>query len=333
MSTETEVFDFSSNGKQNDFDKFIIDLSEDIKEPVPLISVGGVPVFTRGNISCISGKAKARKTFLIGLFASQFLELSDSQKILILDTEQSFFHVQKATKRIHKLLGWDECRNNQLLKVFALRELNPEQRTEFVKNAIEYYRPDLVFLDGVRDLLHDFNNITESSDLVGLLMKLSSEINCHICAVLHENKGDNNLRGHSGTELMNKAETVISVSKPPDCNYSTVEPKVSRNIAFEKFHFTVDENGLPQLCNPQTVKIRNNDKLKTVFGSILTGGKTFSYSELKTLVMENCKVKDRAAETRISTAVESGFIIKNSIGYYYLASDSPEPENETEMPF
>mgnify|MGYP007001916110 CR=1 FL=1 len=35
----------------------------------------------------------------------------------------------------------------------------------------------------------------------------------HIFTVLHENKIDNNVRGHIGTELQNKSETVISVRK------------------------------------------------------------------------------------------------------------------------
>jgi hypothetical protein len=38
---------------QIDFDKFRIDLSEEIKEPIPLISMGDKPLFRRGGISCI----------------------------------------------------------------------------------------------------------------------------------------------------------------------------------------------------------------------------------------------------------------------------------------
>ena len=332
MSEDVAIFDFGGQNKQNEFDKLLIDLSADIKEPAPLVCLNAVPVFTRGNISCISGKAKSRKTFLINLLTSQFLELSHTAKVIIYDSEQALFHVQRSTKRIHRLLDWDECKNNSQLRVFALRELSPEQRTEFVADTIARFKPDLVFIDGVRDLLHDFNNITESSDIVNLLMKLSSENDCHICCVLHENKGDASLRGHAGTELMNKAETVISVSKPPDCNHSTVEPKVCRNLPFEKFHFIVNDNGLPQLCSPQ-IKPKAIDRTRTVFADILANNKTLSYADLKADVMLKCSVKERAAETRIKTALNDGIILKNTIGHYCLFIDEAEIETEPEVPF
>lgn len=71
----------------------------------------------------------------------------------------------------------------------------------------------MVFLDGVRDIMHNFNDIRESSTIADLLMRLSSVYSCHICCVLYENKSDANAHGHAGTELQNKSETVIYVSK------------------------------------------------------------------------------------------------------------------------
>ena len=42
---------------------------------------------------------------------------------------------------------------------------------------------------------------------------MSSRYDLHIHCVLHLNKGDNNVRGHIGTEMSNKAETVLVISK------------------------------------------------------------------------------------------------------------------------
>ena len=39
------------------------------------------------------------------------------------------------------------------------------------------------------------------------------EYDLHIHCVLHLNKGDNNVRGHIGTEMSNKAETVLVINK------------------------------------------------------------------------------------------------------------------------
>jgi len=267
----------------------------------------------------------------VGLLTAQFLEFDDKASVLVFDTEQSKFHAQKAIKRIHRLLEWEETKNNKRLRVFRLRELTTDQRLEFVKSAIEYYRPDLVFLDGVRDTIHDFNSIAESSEVINLLMKLSSETNSHICCILHENKSDNNLRGHAGTELQNKSETVISVDRTDDFT-SEVTPKFCRNIAFEKFYFKISENGLPEYCEPE-VKPKNTDKLKMIFEDILPKDITYNYAELRSKVMEKCDIKERSAEYKIKQALEQSIITKNSAGLYYSTDLNNVNATENELPF
>ena len=310
------------------FSDYLVDLSEEIKEPPPLISFGNIPLFTRGNISCISGKAKSRKTFLSCLFSAQFLEIPDNTKIIIFDTEQAKFHVQKHAKRIHRLLEWNENQNDDRLRVFRLRELPSKERLNFIKEAIPHFKPDLIFIDGVRDIMTDFNSIAESTEIVDLLLNLSSVHDCHICAMLHENKNDDNIRGHAGTELQNKSETVISVKK--DGDVSAVEPKYCRNIEFEKFYFKINHDGLPELCDPETAP-KNTEKLKKLFSEILPENTTLSYAELRDAVMKNCGIKnERGAEKKIKKAIDLNLVVKNQVGHYYLSV--PEYlEEETEI--
>jgi hypothetical protein len=86
--------------------------------------------------------------------------------------------------------------------------------------------------------------------LVMLVSKLiKEELNISIVTVLHQNKSDTNARGHIGTELMNKSETVISVTKSEqDKEISIVEPVACRNIDFEPFGFEINEDGIPILA-------------------------------------------------------------------------------------
>ena len=78
-------------------------------------------------------------------------------------------------------------------------------------------------------------------------MKWSQELNIHIHTVLHLNKGDDNTRGHLGTELNNKAESILQITKSDlDANYSTVAPKFIRDVEFEPFSFFIDD-GIPVL--------------------------------------------------------------------------------------
>ncbi len=71
----------------------------------------------------------------------------------------------------------------------------------------------LVIIDGIRDLMLDINSTSESVEVINKMMEWSSKYDLHIHCVLHLNKGDNNVRGHIGTEMSNKAETVLVITK------------------------------------------------------------------------------------------------------------------------
>ncbi|OAV66142.1 hypothetical protein Barb6_02663 [Bacteroidales bacterium Barb6] len=93
----------------------IIDLSEEVEEPDPVLGIGDIPVFSRGNISVIDDAAKSRKTFLVCHLAGMFLEENASGTIVILDTEMARFHAMRTVRRIHRIAGFDTNKNNSRL--------------------------------------------------------------------------------------------------------------------------------------------------------------------------------------------------------------------------
>jgi hypothetical protein len=325
---EEEIVDLTT--PKIDFSKYQIDLEQEYKEPKPLVCFADKPIFTRGNISCISGKAKSRKTFLISLLTAQILESDYNARILIFDTEQGNFHVQRVARRIHRLVGYEPTENKENMRMFALRELSTEERLNFVRDAVLHFLPDLVFIDGIRDLLKDFNDIRESSEIVNLLMKLSSELDCHICAVLHENKGDTSLRGHAGTELQNKAETVISVTL--DGTVTAVEPKFCRNMPFEPFHFRVNEEGLPEYCEAEA-KPKRTDVLESLFSELLPATVTLAFSDLRDRVMNATGKAVRTAERYIKDAETNSIVKKNNAGLYLSIPNNQVTTDEDRLPF
>lgn len=311
-----------------DLTSLLVDLSQAPKEPEPIMTVGDELLFTEGNISTIGGVQKSRKTFLISLLISQFLEENEAT-VLLIDTEQSLFHVHRVTKRIHRLLGWQTDLCNSKLKVLALRELSVKERINTLEQSIAVWQPKLVFVDGIRDLVKDFNSPEESSDMVNLLMKLSSKYDCHICSVLHENKIGGQLRGHLGTELLNKSETVIGV-KTED-NITTVSPLATRNKPFETFYFTVNDIGLPELCKP-IEKPKSSNKLKALFEEALPAAVSLSYSDLRTKVMNMTGKTQRTVEKQIKAALDESILTKTDTGLYYCNSTNPPTEDEP-LPF
>ncbi len=210
-----------------------------------------LPIASRGNLSCIIGKAKSRKTFFItmicaafstGRLFEKFKALQSSEKVVLFDTEQGRYRALKVLNRILHLSGRFDN-----LEVLSLRKYSPFERIQIIQEYLQSNKVSIAFIDGVRDLVTDFNNLEKSSELVNELMRLSEVYNCHICTVLHMNKADTNARGHLGTELMNKAETVISISKEKMSSFSDVEPVYTRDIEFTSFQFTVIDN-LPVIC-------------------------------------------------------------------------------------
>ena len=303
----------------------IIDLSERVPDPQPIVRIWGNLIASRGNISAVVGLAKSRKTFLTAAVASGFLSSSDflgfdtptTGKVVYIDTEQSRAHVHKVARRILRSIGLPTNRNHDQLVVAALRELTPDQRKEATGEILRRYKPDLLILDGVADLCNDPNDLHESEALTCELMRWSSEYDNHILCVLHSNPGGDKARGHLGSTLLRKAETVMLVKA--DGAPSVVSPQYCRNEPFTEFAFQIDANGLPEACGIPAPQPKED-----VFAEVMEQRKVYAHSELMELIRERLNVKESGAKMKISRAVKAGNIVKNQAGGYYLPGSQPE---------
>jgi len=130
------------------------------------------------------------------------------------------------------------------VKLFGLRPLTVADRIREIENYVYLHDLDLVVIDGIRDLVTDINSAEQATDIVGRLMKWSYDREVHILTVLHQNKADDNARGHIGSEIVNKSETVIQVAKAKSKDYSIVTSVYTRGQEIKEFQFKI-ENGLP----------------------------------------------------------------------------------------
>lgn len=230
----------------------VISASDKLPPLIPVISRKGVLICSEGNISAVVGEAKSKKTFLCTALVGSLLDLNKQNrfgieplfcKVLWVDTEQSREHIQKVLFRIN-LLGMIPYDNpNGRLLTQTLREESPAKRLEQLRYGIEYHQPKLVVVDGISDLMSNTNSLEESEALVAELLRLSSMYGCHIMNVLHTNPNSDKARGHLGSTLMRKAETVIFVHRAGEM--SIVEPQYCRNMPFDRFAFAVEN--LPEV--------------------------------------------------------------------------------------
>jgi len=214
---------------------------------------------TLGNISVITGKAKAKKTFFTSMvnaaaagghsIYNRFRGVLPEGKGLVIriDTEQSDYDAYTVAKRVEDMIP--ENLRGEHYASFDLREYNPEERIEMVDYIFNKFGKNIgmMIIDGIADLAKTFNDEVEASKLVSLLLKWSKIYNCHIMNIIHQNKGDNFATGHLGSALMKKSEMVISVSKEENNpEVSIVENENARGVKeFKSFNFNINENGMP----------------------------------------------------------------------------------------
>ena len=314
-------------------DKFKIDPLAEINEPPTYCLINDKPSLTAGNFSLIYGKKKAGKTFLLGgVIASSINNITqldvvegclpeDKNIILYFDTEQSQYHANRSIKRICMLAGNPNPNN---LLAYGLRPLTPKERLEFIKAVIEMTpNVGLVAIDGIRDLLtRGINDEQEATELTSLFLKWSYDLHLHIIVLLHQNKGDLNARGHIGSEVVNKAETVISVTREDKSNIFKVVCEDSRDIPFEDFGFTITDEGLITRCNiPDTKQRKTTDpqfihreRHLDVLSALFKGGLEYTYDEFRTNLKQKFNIGRDASEKFITYYIKKEWITKEKRG-------------------
>lgn len=253
-----------------------LNVTEQYDFPQEIVQIDGVTIATLGNFSASTGKPKSKKTFNVSAIVASALSGKEvlkykatlpscKKRILYIDTEQSKCHCHKVLHRILTLAGLPTDQENENIDFFVLREYTPDQRRDIIQWALhEQQNIGLVIIDGIRDLIHDINSPGESLDIINELMRWSSYYELHIHTVLHLNKGDDNTRGHIGTELNNKAETILQISKnPDDGNISEVRAMHIRDREFTPFAFNIGEDSLPHLVENYQVKMNKRDRLSS----------------------------------------------------------------------
>ena len=253
-----------------------------------LFRLFGKPCFPRRELVAITGKAKSGKTFVSSmLMAVGSLTPNPSPKgegsicqlplkrireeplhVLWYDTEQSDESTQDILKnRIMRMTRdsvvrqptlFDESRAEPPLDIFNVRAVEWKHRRSLLVEAVNMCKPDLVIVDGIRDLVNDINDGVLAQEVMEELLHLATEAECCIVCVLHQNKGgeDHNLRGWIGTELMNKAFEIYSCEKMMPQRIFKMEQTQTRKYDIERpMYYEVNDDGLPVTCGePSTVE-------------------------------------------------------------------------------
>lgn len=255
--------------------KAYIDLDIEVAKPpviMKIIERGSMEfryqrLFTLSNFSALTGKGKSKKTYLASLFLASAVKNGTIQDkfcsylpekkrgVLSFDTEQSYYDAWITAKRINKLIG-KKCEN---YGAFGLREFNYLERCNIIEYALEKFKNNIgyVLIDGVADLSKGINNEDEAARVGQLLMKWSKVYNCHIQVIIHQNKENNYATGHLGSEIIKKAEAIISVEKIKASPRKSIVQCINiRGVQdFEDFGIFINADGLPEIDTENNISL------------------------------------------------------------------------------
>lgn len=268
--------------------KFLITSKTEAKEIEPVITISDSVFATKGGISMITGLPKGGKTTVVKImietaFMQQIYEGYDclnirtayepEKSVMYINTEMTDSDMIKLRNQICKHLQVDTMPNN--LHIFHLLTLQPKQRLQVIRKAVEQAgNVSLLLIDGYADLVASVNEEKECNEVVQELQNIAQEFGLAIVGVIHENRGNQNTRGHIGQQLERKCVASISVKKIREKKIFEIKSNMMRHSDdFELINYHYNSDGRLELLSEALKEVARFDKkreeidfCKLVFG-------------------------------------------------------------------
>ncbi len=214
-------------------------------EPRAIIKFGEAILSTPENITTIAADPKAGKTSLLGVTLSgaiasgeydgfpgwDVLTNSHGLAVVHIETEQSRSRHQQNIRSIIRRAGLQTCPENFLS--YNIRRLSLADYAvvtqEICQGAADKFGGiHLIALDGGADYIDDVNDAMLSNGLVKAFEQLAIQFKAPVIVIMHLNPGGSGKeRGHLGSQLQRKSESVINIKREGEI--STIEAKLLRN--------------------------------------------------------------------------------------------------------
>lgn len=381
IRTAEEIADDDRRKRLEELRPYWLDPREDYPEPYYMLEYNGVPFSTIGGIQAISGQKKNGKSFvltqlmaaILGNGAERILRflpglkvpertieyLGHEPRVLYVDTEMEKLNSAKVLRRVHWLCEWDMKQPNERFSVLWLKNM-PHDETEqahkrrwrLIRNAIEEVSPDIVFIDGIRDLLSSINDEQTAVEILSQMATMAEERRMCIWNALHQNPRfnsdgeDSKMRGWTGTELGNKvSDTFISIkSKTANGVTFTVKQQDARGKDVDDWKYEITDDagslGIPRIINsgsnlPSKSKEQEGDTLEDIKRWISEAEETYEFpmsrKDIKKKVFGEIggQKNDGRQQIDLNIALNMKLLKESTLksgGYYML-----EPGDE--MPF
>lgn len=334
-----------------DFEGLAFSLEKVVEKPIAIISSSeGDTISTAGNITLFTGQQKTGKSainaaILAGGIAPEGIPIDTlglnivynkaNKAVLHFDTEQTEYDHYKFCKGVYNRAE----RNYDLsyFKSFHILDYSKAERFTFIEKSTENYAKKcggifIIIIDGIGDLI-DTMDLKECELVIDNIRKLGKKYNCPIITILHQNPGTTKERGHMGSELLRKAESVMEIQR--EGTISKLIGKSFRNcgeIPEVQFEYNTEKgyHTLVEIITQQSkreakerAKELNSKKKKlelyNEFDSIFKDRKPMKNADICRKYMEIEACSTSTANRRIRDATTAGVLLKvKSTGLYHL---------------
>jgi KaiC/GvpD/RAD55 family RecA-like ATPase len=207
-----------------------------------ILKIREAHVGSLGNFCCFVGLPKAGKsTFINALIASPYTAFKSLFNIsLELPPERPFiayFDTESALNDFYKNIDRIKYFTQNKAVPFELHAYQLRQDSfDTIRLMIDVYlethkHTSVVIVDGLLDLLLNFNDEKESRLLIDYLKQITSKYNILLIGVVHTGKKDNNTIGHFGSMIDRYAQSVIEVIKDKENNIFLMKSRLLRSSA------------------------------------------------------------------------------------------------------
>jgi len=316
-------------------------LENEYPEPRYSLTIGGIGTLPQGDIAAIKAKSKNGKTYLASIFGAS-VHGSDAfgmqsqvrgSTVLYFDTEQNERNTARVLRRMNALCGYDTKVTKQEVRAYSIRRIDTASRWAYITEQVNMRNPSVIIIDGIVDLVKDFNDPIESKEFVSNLLKFAQERDISIICILHTNKAkdDNNMRGHLGTILEQKAADIFEVVK--NGSTFTVKETECRNQPIDEFSFVLDNDGMPHPSS-LPVKVPHEKELAELREFLPKAFRDKSVLQRNALERAYGEVSGKGSTTcsgRINLAMQYGLveltnISENGSKRYYKLVGTPADE-------
>lgn len=274
---------------QEDVKPYRLDFTKPYEPPKYVLTWNGVGFAPLGGIHAVTGQSGNGKTMTLAQFIAAILggsfgnlayNLSEDipePKVLYIDTEMEEANTIAMKNRVLSMTGRIIGENYDDFIVLMLREAQGKDKDDksalmrwrLTLKALYEYKPTVAIIDGLLDVVNDFNSNTECQEIIYQCMQAATHYGISLWCLVHQNPGADKLVGHLGSMLERKVTDVFVTKKEKNATTGdatfTVHQMKARGRDVPDWQFKVTSKqawGVPEQLNSEPKLNDSPDAIK-----------------------------------------------------------------------